>query len=66
MDVLSWPSVAQAAQRLDCRTQAIYNAILRGRLHAEKCALGILIEPTSLEHYAATRRTWRQKGSKVA
>jgi hypothetical protein len=66
VDVLSWPSAAQAAKRLDCRVQAVYAAILRGRLHAERCALGVLIEPASLEHYAATRRQWRQKGSRVA
>jgi Helix-turn-helix domain len=65
-DVLKWPSVAQAAERLGCRVESVYNAILRGRLHAERCALGLLIDPASLDNYARTRRPVRRKGERVA
>ena len=65
-DMLSWPSVAQAAARLGCRVESVYNAILRGRLHAERSALGLLIDPASLEEYARTRRPVRRKGERVA
>jgi hypothetical protein len=65
MEVLSWPSVRDAARFLGCRQEAVYNAILRGRLHAERCALGLLIDPESLKCYAATKRTWRRGGTRV-
>ncbi|HEX9414002.1 MAG TPA: hypothetical protein VF916_10910 [Ktedonobacterales bacterium] len=66
MDVLSWPSVSQAAERLGCRVESVYGAILRGRLHAERCALGLLIDPASLENYTRTRRPVRRKGERAA
>ncbi len=65
MEILQWLTVPTAAKRLGISAVSTYRSIERGRLHAVPTPLGLLVDPSSVEDYARTRRPVRHKGERV-
>jgi excisionase family DNA binding protein len=65
MELVSWLTVRHAAQQLGVARLTAYNLIRAGRLRAVETPLGLLVDPASVAHYAATRRPVRVRGEKV-
>jgi excisionase family DNA binding protein len=65
MELVSWYTVRQAAQHLGIARLTAYQLIKAGRLRVVETPLGLLVDPASVAHYAATRRPVRLKGQKV-
>jgi excisionase family DNA binding protein len=66
MELVTWLTVRQAAQQLGIARLTCYQLIKLGRVRAVQTPLGLLVDPASVERYAATRRPVRHKGEKVA
>jgi hypothetical protein len=62
--VLQWPSIRGVARQLDVSTVHVLRLIQTGRLSAERCALGWLVDPTSVSAYAEVRHA--RKAAKSA
>ncbi|HEX9414412.1 MAG TPA: hypothetical protein VF916_12980 [Ktedonobacterales bacterium] len=65
MEILQWWTATRTARYLGISTPSTYRAIAFGRLRVVETPLGVLVDPTSVEEYARTRRPVRHKGEKV-
>jgi predicted site-specific integrase-resolvase len=65
MEIAEWWTAPQAAKRLGIAPITVHRVIAAGRLRAVYTALGALVDPVSVEAYAATRRPARHRGEKV-
>jgi excisionase family DNA binding protein len=64
MEILSWLTVPQAAQRLGVTKVTAYSAIAAGRLDVVKTPLGLLVDPKSVDAYARVRCAARHKSER--
>ncbi|HEX9412828.1 MAG TPA: helix-turn-helix domain-containing protein [Ktedonobacterales bacterium] len=58
MDVLSWPSTADASRELNVSPNRVHQLIRAGKLRVVVCRLGYLIDPASIAEYAVNRKPW--------
>lgn len=63
-DLTRWPSVPKAAQEAGVSRQILNRHVRNGKIDSRMTALGVLVNPASLEKYIAARRQREEHGGK--
>jgi excisionase family DNA binding protein len=56
LGILQWPSVRDVCDQLHISQPYVHQLIVRGRLQIVRTRVGILVNPESVSHFAATRK----------